>query len=256
MTRGIRGTYFAFHLLLGLLLLFLTGALWNNHTRLVKVAKQWWCGRALAILNISVEVRGRPPMPTDGKGLLFVSNHISWTDIPLIGSQVKLNFLSKAEVKQWPLIGFIATGVGTLYIERGQGGSSSVAQQIADYLQQGRSVVFFPEGTTTDGQDVKKFFRQLFNAAVIADTLLCPVAIHYEVKGRPDNPVAFVGDDAFHSHLWQLLRLDGIKATVTFLPPFKADPNDLRCTSNQARDQIRSKVLALNTSVEPSDSGL
>ncbi len=256
--QSIRGIRLASHILFGVLLLLLTGAVWNNRSALVKRTKQWWCARSIQLLGIKVTLTGCPPTSSEHKGILFVSNHISWTDIPLIGGYLRLNFLSKAEVKNWPIIGTLASGVGTLFIERGAGKADKVAKQIADYLDEGRNVLFFPEGTTTDGQNVKPFHSKLLRAAEHTEVTLCPIAIHYRVKGRQDNPVAFIGEDEFTTHLWNLLTLPAIEANITFLPTRKVDSSDLQAIANASREEIAGVVQAhqqrLNTSTQWPDA--
>ena len=215
------------HILAGILLLVLTGSLWNNKTRLVKRTKQWWLARTTQLLGIEVQVKGQVPQPAPEKGILYVSNHVSWIDIPLIGGLSQLNFLSKAEVRGWPLIGKLAEGTGTLFIQRGSGDAERVSKSIADYLDEGRSVLFFPEGTTSDGSQVRRFFPKLFKAARHTQIDLCPLAIHYYLDSEKRNPVPFIDDDEFTSHLWNLLRHQKIKATVEFLPVRPVDIAEL-----------------------------
>jgi 1-acyl-sn-glycerol-3-phosphate acyltransferase len=225
--QSYRAIRLLLHILLGVVMLVLTGSLWNNSTTLVKTCKRWWLQRATRLLGITVELSGQVPTPKDGKGILFVSNHVSWIDIPLIGGLSKLNFLSKAEVRNWPLIGRLATGTGTLFIQRGSGDTDQVAMSIADYLQEGRSVLFFPEGTTSDGTAVRKFHKKLFQSARHTEIEVCPIAIHYHVHNSSTNPVPFIGDDEFTGHLWNLLSHRNIIASVEFLPLRPVDSDNL-----------------------------
>jgi 1-acyl-sn-glycerol-3-phosphate acyltransferase len=205
------------HILFGIVLLVLTGALWNNKSSLVKSTKRWWLARITRLLGIQVRVTGSVPEPKKGRGILYVSNHVSWVDIPLIGGIAQLNFLSKAEVKNWPLIGKLAEGTGTLFIQRGTGDANKIAKNMADYIEQGRSVLFFPEGTTSDGQQVRRFHPKLFRAVEHTPVDLCPIAIHYYVADQHHNPVAFIDDDEFTEHLWNILKYRNIIANVEFL---------------------------------------
>ena len=217
MIKGLRALRLFNHILLGLVLLVVTGAFWNNGTRLLKATKQWWLRRITQLLGMQIEIIGEMPEKND-TGLLFVSNHVSWTDIPVIGGLTQLNFLSKAEVKQWPLLGRLADTTGTLFIQRGSGDSGKVAQQIAQYLGQGRSVLFFPEGTTSNGSSLGRFHPKLFRTCEHIETRVCPIVIHYHIEDCNHNPVAFVEDDEFTSHLWQLLDHGRIQVTVAMLP--------------------------------------
>lgn len=247
--RAVKAVFVLFHLLLGLVLLVATGALWNPLSQRVKTVKRWWLGQILKLLSVDVEVYGVKPKKPDDKGLIFVSNHVSWLDIPLIGSLQEINFLSKAEVRNWPLIGKLAEGTGTLFIQRGSGDSHKVTRDIAERANQGHSVLFFPEGTTTDGSSVKKFHHKLFKANQDTDTEFCPVIINYEVDGEPFNPVAFIDDDEFAEHLWHLLSFNHIRARVEFLPSRKISTENLRGDIRALEETMRNKVETRNRKI-------
>jgi len=239
--RSIKALRLFNHILLGIVLLVLTGAVWNNGSRRVKKTKQWWLGRITRLLGMTIEIEGELPPPSN-TGYLFVCNHISWTDIPVIGGLTQINFLSKAEVKSWPLVGHLAHTTGTLFIQRGSGDTSKIARQIGDYLNEGRSVLFFPEGTTSDGSTVGRFHRKLFRACEFSDTRVCPIAIHYEVEGVDHNPVAFIGDDELTSHIWKLLSFSRIRVKVTLLPARTLDIAALDAHVEAVRQDILGAV--------------
>ena len=111
---------------------------------------RWFLARLGGALPFRVRVEGE--LPT--QPMLWVANHVSWTDIPLLGALQPLSFLSKAEVRAWPVAGWLAHKAGTLFIRRGSGDSSQVGQQLTRHLQQGRNLLIFPEGTTTDGLEM------------------------------------------------------------------------------------------------------
>ena len=245
MVRTFKAIRLFNHILLGLVLLLLTGAFWNNGTRFVKATKQWWLCRITRLMNMEIEVLGAFPA-RGNTGMLFVSNHISWTDIPVIGGLTQLNFLSKAEVKNWPLVGRLANCTGTLFIQRGSGDANRVSRQIAQYLHDGRSVLFFPEGTSTEGKTVARFHRKLFHASEHVTTQVCPVTLHYSVEGFDHNPVAFVGNDEFASHIWKLLAFDKIKVTVAVLEPRLLDPAQLDVQVSQIRSDITQQLESLH----------
>lgn len=243
--RSFRAARLFSHILLGLGLLVLTGAPWNNGSRLLKTTKQWWLGRTARLLGMEVELTGTFPLRTGDTGFLLVSNHVSWTDIPVIGGLVQINFLSKAEVKRWPLIGRLAHISGTLFIQRGAGKTDQVARQMAAYLDEGRSVLFFPEGTTSDGRRVGRFHRKLFRTCEHTQTQVVPVAIQYDVQGLTEdarNPVAFIDDDEFTAHLWRLLSFSRVKVRVAVLPPRTLDVKDLDRHVEQIRSDIQQQV--------------
>ncbi|MDF1781747.1 MAG: lysophospholipid acyltransferase family protein [Alcanivoracaceae bacterium] len=203
------------HLCYGLLLALCLFAFWRPYSPVVRRAAQHWQKRLLHILSVDVEVIGR----ADAGARFLVSNHVSWLDIPVIGAQRNVHFLSKAEVRKWPLIGQLSVAAGTLFIRRGAGESRQKSHEVAKHLQRGRTILVFPEGTTTDGTGLRRFFPQLFNAPLIATSRVQPVALQYlDARGRVDTQPAFIGDDAFHHHLWALLRRDVIRVRVCFLP--------------------------------------
>lgn len=257
--RSIKAVRLFNHILLGIVLLVLTGAFWNNGTRLLKSTKQWWLGRTTRLLGMEIEVIGEFPQLQGDVGFLLVSNHVSWTDIPVIGSLRQINFLSKAEVKKWPLVGRLAQTTGTLFIQRGKGDTDSVARQMADYLAQGRSVLFFPEGTTSDGRSVNRFHRKLFRTCEHVPTQVLPLAIHYEVEGLDHsavarNPVAFIGDDEFTQHIWQLLAFSRVKVKVAVLPPRALNLATLEQDVTAIRQDILAQVQNFNARQHPANA--
>ena len=242
------------HIMAGILLLVLTGSLWNNKTKLVKRTKQWWLQRTTQLLGIEVKVKGEVPLPNQDKGILYVSNHVSWIDIPLIGGLSQLNFLSKAEVRGWPFIGKLAEGTGTLFIQRGSGDAERVSKSIAEYLDEGRSVLFFPEGTTSNGNQVRRFHPKLFKAAHHTAITLCPLAIHYYLASEDKNPVPFIDDDEFTSHLWNLLSHRKIIATVEFLPVRPVDVAELDSFVKGLQKEVAAAVDNHHAQYRPSTS--
>lgn len=177
---------------------------------------RWAC----RCLGLHIQVHGTPsPDP-----VLFVSNHISWTDIPVLGSQAPILFLSKAEVGNWPLIGWLAQQAGTLFIKRGGGRARRVRQTIAERLADDESVLVFPEGTTSQGLQVLPFHGLLLAAAEQSGRPIQAITISYRRDGRPDPIAPFVGDDAFHRHLFTLLRQPRARIDVLFHPPEPGAP--------------------------------
>jgi lyso-ornithine lipid O-acyltransferase len=220
------------HIFYGLLLATVIGAFWHPYRPLVRRATRHWLSSLLAILAVRVDVRGEP---VDGTAFV-VSNHVSWLDIPLIGVQRPVHFLSKAEVRDWPLIGLLAQAVGTLFIRRGSGESLRKSEEIAEHLKLGRTVLVFPEGTTTEGSSVKRFFPQLFSAPALAGVPVQPLALRYlDSCGQHDASLAFIGDDEFHLHLWQMLRRDDVRVSLCWGAPFLADED---------RDQLARRAHA------------
>jgi 1-acyl-sn-glycerol-3-phosphate acyltransferase len=168
---------------------------------------------------------------------LLVANHLSWIDIPLIGSLSPTVFLSKAEVRNWPLIGWLAAVAGTLFIARGAHQTEKMSQRIASLLEAGQTVLVFPEGTSTDGTRIARFHPRLFAAGQLARTRIQPVAIRYGSGPQPHPIAPFVGEDALLPHLFRVLRSQNIEASVHFLHPLEtstATRRELAETSRRA----------------------
>lgn len=193
---------------------------------------QGWMHGLVRLLPLRVRCHGHVPDRT----ALWLSNHVSWLDIVLIGRLAPLHFLSKAEVARWPVIGWLARGAGTLFIQRGQAGGQSLNEQLGQALQAGRSLAVFPEGTTTSGEQVRTFHGRLLAGAIEAEVPLQPAAISYRRDGKPDQLAPFINDDEFTTHLWRLLGSETIDVEIHLLPMIdssQAPRNELaRCARN------------------------
>ena len=225
--------------LLTFLVLFLTFCValslyWNSTLRhkALSFLHLPWCFSLARIAGCNITVHGTPPTTPH----LLVSNHISWHDIIVIGSLFKTNFLSKAEVEKWPLIGISAASAGTLFIPRGANQYRQARAAISKKLSN-KSVVVFPEGTTTDGTSVRPFFYHLLQSAAEAEVPILPVSIHYP-KHTP-HPIPFIGKElTFISHLWQTLPLATIPVHVYF-----GDPITATLPPKQLAKQLHQQVL-------------
>lgn len=218
------------HLGEGFVLGTATGALFMPHKRYQQPVIKCWHRRLCQMLGLTINVTGQ----ADKRPALWVSNHISWIDIPVIGAHFSVHFLSKAEVATWPVVGKLAKAAGTLYIKRGSGDSKAVAKQIAEHLQAGRSVLFFPEGTTTDGVGIKRFFHHLFYAACMTGADIQPVVLKYTDKNGQLHRIApFIGDDEFSEHLLKVIQEQHIQVEVKVLPRVSVDGKDERTLAQE-----------------------
>lgn len=235
-----RGSLMVSHISSGLVLLVATGAVWRPYNPAVRKTMQWWLGRVTRILNIEVQLQGQIPHEKEG-AVLLVSNHVSWVDIPLIGSVTPVSFLSKAEVAKWPLIGTLASKVGTLYIQRGAGNTDAVSRTIADTLRRNRSVLFFPEGTTTDGTSIKRFHSKLFKACHHHPVKVLPVVVRYWSEDD-NNPVPFIGDDEFTQHLWNMMGHKKLYASVDVLESVELSADSLAQQVSEIEHRMRAVI--------------
>ncbi len=174
-----------------------------------------WHEKVLRILNIEIHVQGSLP---ENAPQLWVSNHISWLDIPLLGSLAPhAVFVSKQEVRSWPVIGNLAAAAGTLFMQRGSG-SEGARAAIAEGLLSGRHIVIFPEGTTTDGHKVKRFHARLFQTAIDCRASVRPIAIRYRLPdGRLARSAAYIDNDHILGSIGRILATRRLIAEVYLL---------------------------------------
>ena len=138
---------------------------------------QVWARQMLAVLGIDLQTHGTPPAHGP---MLLVANHISWLDLLVMHAARHCRFVSKSEVRRWPLIGTLSTGAGTLYIEReSRRDAMRVVHQMADALKAGDILAVFPEGTTSDGVSLLPFHANLIQAAISAGAPVQPVALSF-----------------------------------------------------------------------------
>lgn len=221
------------HLLWGVILSWRHGRSADAHWR--AVVRQWLSGVAV-ILDLRIEQRGDPLCP----GALWVSNHVSWLDIVVIGSlSPDPVFLSKDEVRHWPVIGWLARRAGTLFIRRGAG-LADARTQIAERLAAGRSVVLFPEGTTTDGRQPRRFFPRLFQAAIDGRAPVQPLALCYpDERGEPNPAIPYIDNMSLMHSLWRIARQRHSRVVVTAIAPIGPDDGAGR---DQLAEQAESRV--------------
>lgn len=218
------------HLVEGALLAVLCGAAFVQYRPFQQPVIRWWHRRFCRILALDIRVHG---VAAEGHAL-WASNHISWLDISVLGAKFPVYFLSKAEVAKWPVVGWLARVAGTLFIQRGAGDAGQVTGQLADHLRAGRNVLFFPEGTTTDGHKLKRFFHKLFSAATSTGLPVQPVLICYRDQDDALHPHApFVGDDTFLSHAMEILKGDRIVVDILVLPLEPVAGRDARTLSRE-----------------------
>jgi 1-acyl-sn-glycerol-3-phosphate acyltransferase len=220
------------HLLLGLATVALLFS-WIAPKLRLKL-KQRWSRRLLSVLGVELRIAGTSP-----QGLL-VANHISFLDIFVITSVAPANFVSKDEVRRWPLIGWLATQADTIFLERG---SRSAAQRaraaLVERLAAGDRAAIFPEGTTTNGEKVLPFHGALFQAAIDAGAPVTPVALRYvHASGGHSNAPAYIDDITLWQCLVAIARADGLIAEVDILEPIPSLIADRRHLAAHAHRAI------------------
>lgn len=208
------------------------------------VRVQVWARQMLAVLGIDLRLHGTPPVTGP---VLLVANHISWLDILVMHAARHCRFVSKSELRAWPLIGTLATGAGTLYIERAsRRDAMRVVHHMADSLKAGGILAVFPEGTTSDGVSLLPFHANMIQAAISADAPVQPVALSFidTRTGQTSLAPCYIGDDTLIGSIWRTLTTPGIAAVVQYGAPQHAHGRDRRAWAAD----LRSAVSALRGS--------
>ncbi len=185
------------------------GAIWIHH----------WCRRIVRAMGIEYTVEGTPP----DSGAV-VSNHLSYVDVLLYSAIRPFIMVAKHEVKSWPMLGWLTAQAGTVYVQRSEdvppGGKrqshAEVNAKTAAAYASGLPVLFFPEGTTTDGGGVLPFRRGLFHSVLDSGVVLQTAALRLDTGEGIATDVCFVGDALLAPHLFRLLGLRRINARVRF----------------------------------------
>ena len=147
--------------------------------------------------------------------------------------------MNKAEVRTWPLAGWLAHKAGTLFIRRGSGDSTLLARQLHRHLEAGRQLLIFPEGTTTDGQQVRTFHGRLLTGAIEAGVPLQPVAIRYRRNGEVDPIAPFIGDVVLLSDVLRLDRAERAVVEIQLLTPIASHGQERNALARQAQRAVQ-----------------
>ena len=175
-----------------------------------------WCRWIVKVVGVEWSVVGE--LPTSGA---VVSNHLSYLDVLLYSAVRPFVMVAKSEVRGWPLVGWLTSRAGTVYVTRGGGRSTypGVNAAMAEAYRSGLPVLFFPEGTTTDGSEVLQFRRGLFHSVMNERISLRAAALRYSLEdadGSVEEDVCWWGDALLAPHLWRLLGLKGVRAEICF----------------------------------------
>ena len=199
---------------------------------------QAWALQFLALWGIHLKVLGQPVV--NGPALI-VANHISWLDILVMHAARHCRFVSKSDIREWPLVGMLATGAGTLYIERtSRKDALRMVKDMAEAMKNGDVVAVFPEGTTSDGRELLPFHANLIQAAIAAEAPVQPVSLKFvdAATGQPSFAPCYIGDDTLVGSMWRTLSAPAIVAVVHFGEPQAANGRDRRAWAHDLREDI------------------
>jgi len=211
----------AWHLVYALVLAALLFPLLQAKTRL-RLERHWNSG-LMRILNIKIQLGGIAP-ELSAQNMMLVANHVSWLDIYLLNAIRPVRFVSKREVRSWPLVGWLASKTGTLFIDRSKRHDTvRVNGEMSDVLNQGGCLGVFPEGTTSNGSFLRPFHASLLQPAIQSQSHVWPAAIRYtHADGSLNLALAYIDEVTFLDSLLSILGQRVIYAVVEFLPPISA----------------------------------
>ena len=203
---------------------------------------QVWSQQLLALAGVPLRVVGQPPLTGP---VMLVANHISWLDIPVMHAARHCRFVSKSDVKGWPLIGTLATAAGTLYIERSSRRDAlRMVRSMQEALERGEVLAVFPEGTTGDGRAMLPSHANLIQAAVAAQAPVQPVGLRFadRATGATSFAPSYIGDETLVGSIWRTLCAPPIEAVVQYGPAELPAGRDRRAWAEHLHttvDQLR-----------------
>jgi len=211
------------HVLIGVITLLLLFPFLSETAK--KQHIQRWSKRLLKIFGVQLHVNYANLLPQSS--YLLVANHVSWMDIHATNAFKPIRFVAKSEVESWPIFGWMAKQLGTVFIRRD---SSRHARQVVDDMAailKTQSICIFPEGTSTIGKSVQVFKPNLFEAAAISEVPVCAMALSYfdRSTGQHSEVPAFIGDMGLIGSMASILRNRSLRVELTFFTPAKNTSN-------------------------------
>ena len=200
-----------------------------------------WSAQMLSVLGITLQTSGTPRTGP----VLFVANHVSWLDILAINAVHPARFVSKADVRHWPLMGWMVACGGTLFIERERKRDAlRVVHQVAEALRAGETVAVFPEGTTADGHALLPFHANLLQAAIATEVPVQPIALRYSDRRHAvSQAAAYVGATTLARSAWSIVCAERLKVHVQMLLPEGTRHLERRALAERLQAQVGSALL-------------
>lgn len=217
------------------------------------IIQQRWARRLLRHLGIRLELAETTSGTPLHAPALLVANHVTWLDVFVINAAAQATFVCKSEVRDWPLLGFLCHRAGTVFIERDRRSAArQVNQALTNLLVQGERIAVFPEGTTTDGNDLLDFRTALLQAAIDADGLVQPLALRYADRhGRLPKHFAYCGETTLWQSICAIAAAQDVTARLAVLDAIPATKRSRREIAGQARAAIGDALgLPINGTVQ------
>jgi 1-acyl-sn-glycerol-3-phosphate acyltransferase len=243
---ALRGTGLVLVLLWGVLLVaslpLLRPAGVRVRNRLLQGIAHHWFRLVQRTLGVRQAVSGTPASGP----VLIAANHVSWLDIVVLGTHIGTCFVSKSEVADWPVMGWLARQGGTLFIHRGHHDSAErIAHDMTARLVRKDRLLFFPEGTTSDGTHVKRFKNRLFQPALQVGAPVQPVAIRYARGTEAVDPVAYVQGVSLAASLLGVLARPRTQVHVHWCEAFPVTGLERRAVAEEAESRVNRALASM-----------
>lgn len=211
-----------------------------------------WCRAVLAALEIRCELHGAVTFAPPGVPVLVVGNHVSWLDVIALNAVQVLRMVTRSDVRHWPVLGWVVSLAGALYIDRDR--LSSLPRAVAAVtaaLRGGAAVGAFPEGTTWCGRRTGRFRPAVFQAAVESRAEVRPVAVGYRLAGTgaATTAAAFVGDATLWDSLTLVARVRGLVVRLEVLAPLGPPDGDAPAVRQPRRELAAAAASAVGAAV-------
>ena len=223
------------HLALGLTICAIVFP-WAGAARRARIVR-CWSGALLRICRVQVEPAAGVPALAHA---LVAANHVSWLDIFVINAHHPCRFVAKAEIRAWPVLGWLAYKAGTVFIARGSRRElRQIFKGIVDALHDGQRVAFFPEGTTAPQGSLLPFHANLFEAAIDAKVSMQPYAVAYvDAAGMPHASIDYLDDTTFGQSMMKILSGPPVRAQLTCLAPMATEGAHRRDLAKAAEEAV------------------
>ena len=210
--------------------------------------KRRWSQQLLGILGVRLDIGGAAILP----GSMVVSNHISWLDVYAINATYPMAFVSKAEVRDWPLIGWLAAKTDTIFLRRGSRGHAKIInEEIACLLASSQCAGVFPEGTTSDGSALLHFHAALLQPAIEAGRPIVPLAIsYYTLDGVRSVAPAYVGETSLLESLWAIVAEPALVVRIVIMPSIASEVAGVKAHRRAIAEAARTSI-ALSLHLSP-----
>lgn len=211
-----------------------------------------WYHAILRICGIHVKIKNKSLHHKPQT--IYLCNHISYVDILVLGAYLDCFFVAKSDVADWPFFGFLSKIGGTIFISRDRKKVKSQVQILACHMMSGKSILIFPEGTTSNGQNVLPFKSSLLNAVTLSGhnpniqpiTLVYTHINNHRMKKQNDfDKVAWYGDMTLTPHLWHFFKQKSVHAHVTLHKTVKMTKETPKLITHDAFKTISDEFLRL-----------